>query len=649
TVSESGLVTAVAEGKTLIRAQVEGGTLVCSVTVAQAYVYSLDKTALDIAVGASGSLTLITTPGGSATNRPHTFSSSNEAVVTVNGGTGRLTGVSKGTATITCLVDGQELTATVTVIEYTVKIGEEALTDEMTLLLGEEYDIEIETDPEREVSATYASSNEDVLTVTSNGHIVINRTGTATVTVTVGGKTFQTSVTVESDYVINHTESTLNLGATDGSNTVQLAVESKSGAESPNATYTSSDTSVATVNADGLVTATGIGSATINTTVTEEIVFETTITVVPDTALAHQDYTFQSGAVNLSYLDANKTIDWHQYYGDVVPESMANNAGLIGAVDYLGHTSENFWDYKAPVLYEDADADRAFGAYTYGKAVHGSYQIPVRVTNAVTKIVILTGSWKETATIEFKLGDTVLQSEQFVGGEAALARKYELTINTTGLKEGEELDLTIVVNCPREHGGNVSLVAVAVVGNEAHTHATTASTTGEATTGLTGTQDLAAEGTLDWLSANGTRKSGVLKDSIINESGIQYNPRGNDANDYPGANINGSTAFHWADNRVSIPALLYKGQSTVTVYATGWNCGYLIAAYDGYGNFVGGYQGADEAKDQSVSSKVVFNLNVEETGVFTFRIMKCRGAGNSGWAGIAVSSTSNVKPATLEY
>ena len=661
TVSGDGTITAVAEGETLVRAQVDGGTLVCKVTVAQSYVYSLDKTSVDLAVGASGRLTLITTPGGSAINRPHTFSSSNEEVVTVDGGTGKLTGVSKGTAVITCLVDGTELTATVNVIEYTVKIGEEVLTNEMTLRLGEDYDIVIEADPEREVSAEYVSSNEQIITIGNNGHIVIKRLGTATITVTVGGKTFQTTVTVESDYKINHTEYKLNLGATNGSNTVRLAVESKSGAAIPSVTYSSNNTGVATVDADGVVTAIGVGTATITSTVTEEIVFETTITVVPDSSLAHQDYTFQSGAINLTYLDANKTIDWRQYYGDVVAGRMANNVDLIGDVNMIGCDAENFWDYKAPVLYEDGNNDKIFGAYTYGKAVHGSYQIPVRVTNAVSKIVILTGSWKETATIEFKLGDTVLQSETFVGGENALARKYELTINTTGLKAGETLDLTIAVNCNREHGGNVSLVAVAVVGNEAHDHAVTASSTGSVTTGITGSQNLTSIGSLDWLSANGTRKAGVLQDSIINEGGIQYDPSKGNANDYPDDTTtftwtDGTAAapasnrtFHWADNRVTIPVLLYKGESTVTVYATGWNCGYLIAVYDQYGNFVGGYQGSDEVKDRSVSSKAVFNLNVTETGEFTFRIMKCRGAGNSGWAAIAVSSESDIVPAQLEY
>ena len=115
-VSESGLITAVAAGETTVKAAVNGKELTCKVVVAQKYTYSLDKTSLDIAAGAIGKLTLITTPEIGESTRPHTFSSSDTDVAIVDGGSGKVTGVGKGTATITCLVDGEELTATVTVI-----------------------------------------------------------------------------------------------------------------------------------------------------------------------------------------------------------------------------------------------------------------------------------------------------------------------------------------------------------------------------------------------------------------------------------------------------------------------------------------------------------------------------------------------------
>ena len=133
TVSADGLITAVAAGETNIIAKIDGAELVCKVSVAQKYTYALDYDTLDIAAGASGRITLITTPDGNESTRPHTFMSSDESVATVDGGTGKVTGISKGTAAITCLVDGEELTATVIVTEYTVTIDGKALSEETEL------------------------------------------------------------------------------------------------------------------------------------------------------------------------------------------------------------------------------------------------------------------------------------------------------------------------------------------------------------------------------------------------------------------------------------------------------------------------------------------------------------------------------------
>lgn len=660
TVSTSGLVTAVAVGDTTIKAAIPGGTLSCTVSVTQKYTYTLDKTTVDLAAGASAKLNLIITPDdGNQTSRPVVFESNHPEIATVEGGTGKVTGVAKGTAIITCKVDGETLEATVTVTEYKVKLGTQEFAEEMTLGRGAELDIEITSDPAgHAIEATFESSDDEVFTVDENGHLETVGLGEATLTITVNGALFQATITVVSSYSINYTEYTLNLGGT-----VRLIV-TETGVEIAGVTFESDDTAVATVSANGTVTAVGYGVTTITTRVTgeDDVEFKTTVYVVPESTLAHEDYTFGSGSVNLTYLDENKTIDWRQYY-DEIPQRMKNNAGLIG--NYVmanGVDDERFWDYKAPVFFEDAEGDQS-GVYTYGRAVHGSYTVDVKLTNAVTKVVIFTGSWKEQATIEFIINDAVIKSESFVGGNEALARKYELTIDTSALEADEELTLTIAVNCARANGGNVSLVAVAVIGNEAHDSLATTTTTAQVTTGLTGTQNVSDAGTMDWLAAGGARKSGVPGNSVINASGIAYSNggQGNTGDDYKADNVTwtegdstttpptGNRFFRWAPDWVSIPVTLYKGTSTVTLFATGWNAGYLVAVYDNEGRFVNAYQGADEVGNESVTSKVAITLNVPETGEYTFKIMKCRGSGNCGWAAIAVSSESAFEPTQLEY
>lgn len=92
----------------------------CSTTVVVESV-SLDKTQLTLDVGASEKLTA-TVSSDDATDKAVTWSSSNTAVVTVDG-SGNVTAAASGTATVTATADGKSATCSVTVnvpIDYTV-------------------------------------------------------------------------------------------------------------------------------------------------------------------------------------------------------------------------------------------------------------------------------------------------------------------------------------------------------------------------------------------------------------------------------------------------------------------------------------------------------------------------------------------------
>ncbi len=659
TVSADGTVTAAGNGETNIIAKADGAELICHVVVAQKYTYSLDKTALDIAAGGTDRIALIVTPGGGENSRPHTFSSSDTDVVTVNGGSGKVTGVAKGTATISCLVDGEELTATVTVTEYTVKIGGEALAAETSLRLGKAADITVTADPDREVSAVFRSENEEVAII-KDGQLVPVAEGKTAVTVTVGGREFRTTVTVLPAVVwsINHEKAAVDLGQT-----LQLEVTRDPEAEFK-VTFESSDDTVASVDANGLVTAHKIGNATITAAVTgTDVRFETAVSVVMHSELAHEDYGTGSDAANITRLDANKTIDWHLYnnHGDNAntPTKMKDGASVIG-VFKTKSVVETFSDYKTPVLFEDAEGDKS-GASTQGRAVQGSYTVSVKLTNTVSKVVIFTGSWKETATIEFKIGDVVLQSEEFVGGDSALARKYVFTVDTNVLKADEELTLTVAVNLNRSQGGNVSLVGVAVIGKTAHeARSVTASTAAQTQTGITSAQNLTEAGTMDWVAAsreNDTKKAGVPKDEMIKESKIVYAPNSGTATDYKasvtwtdGTKAAGSsTFFYHADVSITIPVQLEKGKTTVTLFATGWNCSYALLVRDVNENIVNAHQGAYKNGGNSVASRIAVTVNAEQAGEYSFVLMKSAGEGNIGWAAVAVSGANDFEPEKAVY
>jgi uncharacterized protein YjdB len=126
-------------------------------------------------------------------------------------------------------------------------------------------------------SVRWSSSNTEVATVNGNGLVTGAGTGTVTITVTTqdGGKMATCSVTITSIAVTGVTVSPASVfvGVTVSSasvfvgTTTQLtATVSPSNATNKNVSWSSSDTSIATVNSSGLVCGVAAGSATITVT-----------------------------------------------------------------------------------------------------------------------------------------------------------------------------------------------------------------------------------------------------------------------------------------------------------------------------------------------------------------------------------------------
>ena len=119
-------------------------------------------------------------------------------------------------------------------------------------------------------NVTWSSSNTSVATVNSSGLVTAVAAGTATITVTTqeGNFTATSAITVNTTNVpvtgvsVSPTSATLNVGGTQ-----QLTrTISPANATNQNVTWSSNNTSVATVNSSGLVTSVAAGSATITVT-----------------------------------------------------------------------------------------------------------------------------------------------------------------------------------------------------------------------------------------------------------------------------------------------------------------------------------------------------------------------------------------------
>ena len=117
TVNSTGRVTAVAAGSATITATSEGQSGTAAVSVTPVPVASVSVSPASASVGVGQTVQLTATPrdasGNALSGRVVTWGSSNTAVATVNG-SGLVTGVGAGSATITATSEGQSGSSTVT-------------------------------------------------------------------------------------------------------------------------------------------------------------------------------------------------------------------------------------------------------------------------------------------------------------------------------------------------------------------------------------------------------------------------------------------------------------------------------------------------------------------------------------------------------
>ncbi|MBQ6302047.1 MAG: Ig-like domain-containing protein [Bacteroidales bacterium] len=276
TISYSGVVTAKSPGTATITVKTNDGgkTATCDVTVKAKVVsvtgVTLDKASLTLTEGETQTLVASVTPEN-ATDKSLSWSSSNNSVATISSN-GQITAVSAGTATITVKTNdgGKTATCAVTVMAKTVSVTGVSLNNtSLTMTEGETQSLVANVTPENatDKSLSWSSSNNSVATISSDGQVTAVSAGTATITVKTndGGKTATCTVTVKAK-VISVTGVSLDkyyLTLTEDETYNLTATVTPENATNKSVTWTSSNTTVATVSSNGLVTAKTPGSAEI--------------------------------------------------------------------------------------------------------------------------------------------------------------------------------------------------------------------------------------------------------------------------------------------------------------------------------------------------------------------------------------------------
>ena len=231
---------------------------------------TLNKTALNLTIGASESLVATISPSN-ATNKDVKWTSSNTNVATVDT-TGKVTGVSAGSATITVKTkDGAKIaTCNVTVKNSVIPVTGVTLNKTaLSLVTGTSESLVATISPSNATNkdVEWTSSNTNVATVDTTGKVTGVSAGSATITVKTkdGSKVATCNVTVKNP-VISVTGVTLNktaLNLVTGASESLIATISPSNATNKNVEWTSSNTNVATVDTTGKVIGVSSGSATI--------------------------------------------------------------------------------------------------------------------------------------------------------------------------------------------------------------------------------------------------------------------------------------------------------------------------------------------------------------------------------------------------
>ena len=328
TVSSSGLVTAKAEGSATITAKAGDKSATCEVTVAPNGIpvdaVYLNKSSLSLTENETYQLSVAVTPDN-ATDKTVTWSTSNAAIATVSDN-GLVTAIKEGSATITAKAGDKTATCAVTVSKKVIPVTSVTL-NKASLALTEQETFQLSAtvspDNATDKTVTWSSSNTAVATVSNNGLVTAVKEGSATITAKAGDKTATCTVTI-SKTVVAVTSVTLNKTSLSlmEQDTYQLvATVIPADATDKTVTWTSSNSSVATVDGNGVVKGVAVGSATITAkagsktatcavTITQMIIPVTSITLDYAFYEIARGKVFTLTATVLPDNATNRTVTW---------------------------------------------------------------------------------------------------------------------------------------------------------------------------------------------------------------------------------------------------------------------------------------------------------------------------------------------------
>ena len=280
------------------------------------------------ALNATQALTATFTPSNAAYNTL-TWTSSDETVATVDEN-GVVTSKNYGTATITATTtDGSNKSATCSVTVSTpilvtgVSLNKTSL-NFSTLNATQTLTATVSPDNATNKNLKWTSSNTNVATISNSGVVTAKGNGTATITATTtdgSNKSATCSVTVSTPILVTGVSLKITSLSFSALNTTQTltAIVTPSNAANKTLTWTSSNTNVATVSSNGVVTSKGNGTATITAKATDGSNKSATCTVTVSTPIPAAGVFLNKTSLTFSALNTTQTLT-----ATVTPSNAAN-------------------------------------------------------------------------------------------------------------------------------------------------------------------------------------------------------------------------------------------------------------------------------------------------------------------------------------
>jgi uncharacterized protein YjdB len=261
---ENGKVTALANGQAVITATCGEFSATCNITVENVLTgLVINKTSLTIDKDKTEELVVTKVPEDTTNTDDIVWFTSNDEIVTVEGGV--VTGIGKGTATITASCGGFEVSSQVTVLVHIESI--EISNGDIDLYKGQSEKLNVifnPTDFSDSKTIIWSTDNENVISL-SNGTVTAKAPGTANVKAeTVNGKSATIKVTVPevkaTELVLSKNVTSIEKGEKE---TLTAKVLPENTTDTTDVTWSVDNDKIITVDSNGVVTAKAPGTANV--------------------------------------------------------------------------------------------------------------------------------------------------------------------------------------------------------------------------------------------------------------------------------------------------------------------------------------------------------------------------------------------------